>query len=103
MFERCGRAASGHIARRAGKCVRTWRDHGEATMKWLRRSVLGVVLLLVVGAGVVWWYARATLPQTDGTLAVAGLGAEVRIERDGRGIPTIHAASAESAMFGLGF
>jgi len=72
-------------------------------MKWLRRSALVVVLLLVVGAGAGWWYARATLPKTDGTLAVPGLGAEVRIERDGRGIPTIHAASAEGAMFGLGF
>ena len=72
-------------------------------MKWLRRSALGVVLLLVVAAVLAWWYARATLPLIDGTVVVQGLGAEVRIERDAHGIPTIRAASPDGAMFGLGF
>jgi penicillin amidase len=102
VLERPLRTGGGQIARRVVE--RHPADvKGEATMKWLRRSVLGVVLLLVVGAAFAWWTARATLPQTDGTVVVGGLGAEVRIERDAHGIPTIRAGSPEGAMFGLGF
>ena len=72
-------------------------------MKWLRRLVIGVLLLAVGGAAVAWLYLRATLPQTDGTLAISGLGAEVRIERDAHGIPTIRSATPIGAMFGLGY
>ncbi|MEO7007897.1 MAG: penicillin acylase family protein [Caldimonas sp.] len=72
-------------------------------MKWLRRVSIGLLLLVVLGAAVLWIYAQRTLAQTDGTLAVAGLATEVRIERDAHGIPTIHAATAEAALFGLGF
>ena len=72
-------------------------------MKWLRRLALGVLMLVVAVASGAWLYLRGTLPQTDGTLAIAGLGHEVRIERDAHGIPTIRSASAEGAMFGLGY
>jgi penicillin amidase len=67
--------------------------------------MLLVGLMLVVAAAL-WIYSRRTLPQTDGTLTLSGFGglrAELRIERDDQSIPTIHAATPDDAMFGLGF
>lgn len=66
--------------------------------------LLIVAGVLIVGGGL---YARsqirASLPQTDGTATIAGLGADVRIERDALGVPTINAASREDVARGLGF
>jgi len=72
-------------------------------MKWLRRGVVGLGVVLLLAAVLLWMYARRTLPQLDGEQRVGGLRGEVRIERDAQGVPTIHAASREDAMFGLGF
>ncbi len=72
-------------------------------MKWLKRSSIAILLLLALGAALLWAYARQTLPQTDGTIELQGLHAAVHIERDPQGVPTIRAASADDAIFGLGF
>jgi penicillin amidase len=72
-------------------------------MKWLKQLAMGVLVLLLTAAAGLWLYSRKTLPQIDGTVALASLRAQVRIERDAQGIPTIKAASAEDAVFGLGF
>jgi penicillin amidase len=72
-------------------------------MTWLRRIVLATVLLLALAAAAAWFYMRMALPQTDGRMQLAGLRAEIRIERDADGIPTIKAASIEDAAYGLGF
>lgn len=74
--------------------------------RWLRRLGWGALALLalVVGAGV-WLHHRlsASLPRLDGTTRLVGLGAEVRIERDGLGLPTIRAANRLDAYRSLGF
>ncbi|HJV95022.1 MAG TPA: penicillin acylase family protein, partial [Albitalea sp.] len=72
-------------------------------MKWLRRLALGLMLLALLLAAAGWIYARRVLPQTEGALAIAGPRAELRIERDALGIPTIKAGSIDDAMFGVGF
>ncbi|MBS0447156.1 MAG: penicillin acylase family protein [Proteobacteria bacterium] len=72
-------------------------------MKWLRATVVGVLALLVLAAAGVYVYGRRSLPQLDGSIALPGLHAGLRIERDAQGVPTIHAASVDDAMFGLGF
>ena len=72
-------------------------------MKWLRRAAVGLLGLALAGVVAAWIYSRLALPRTDGELAIAGLASDVRIERDAHGIPTIRAATAEDAMFGLGF
>ena len=71
-------------------------------MRWLRRGLallLGLLGLAVAGLGAYLW--RAT-PAHDGTLHLAGLRAEVTVERDSRGIPTIRGESLEDVAFGLG-
>ena len=71
-------------------------------MKWIRRAGWGLLALVLLGAAAFWAWRQAVLPATDGSLALPGLQAEVRIERDADGIPTIRAASLNDLMFGLG-
>lgn len=72
-------------------------------MKWLRRSLWGLLAVVVLAAAGLWVYRSRALPRVDGELRVSGLKTGVRIERDAQGIPTIRAASPEDALFGLGF
>ena len=55
---------------------------------------IAVILVLLVGS---------TLAKESGRVRLAGLAAPVTIETDGRGIPTIRAASPSDALFGLGY
>src|SRR5262249_14271852 len=74
---------------------------------WLARRVQGVGIRLLLApaaaALVTVGLLRGSLPPLDGTCAVPGLSAPVRIERDGHGIPTIHAATRADLACGLGF
>jgi penicillin amidase len=45
----------------------------------------------------------ASLPQLDGSLPVAGLGAPVTITRDDQGVPSIRAATLDDVLFAQGF
>jgi penicillin amidase len=70
--------------------------------RWARFLLLflGVVLGVVLALGFV---LRASLPQLAGTRAVVGLAKQVRIERDDRGVPSIHAQSHADLAFAMGF
>jgi penicillin amidase len=76
----------------------------------LRRLVVGslVLLGLLLAAGVVGslWLRQeleASLPQMEGQLALAGLSAEVTVERDALGVPTVRAADRVDAARAFGF
>jgi penicillin amidase len=66
--------------------------------------VLAVMLVITIGGGI---YARsqvrASLPQLDGTAAIAGLTANVTVDRDSLGVPTIAGQSREDVARALGF
>jgi penicillin amidase len=66
--------------------------------------VLVVLAVLIIGASV---YARSevrgSLPQVDGSAVINGLAANVRVDRDSLGVPTITAASRDDAARALGF
>jgi penicillin amidase len=66
--------------------------------------VLVVLVVLIVAGGV---YARSevrgSLSQDDGTAAIQGLSANVRVDRDSLGVPTIAGASREDVARALGF
>jgi penicillin amidase len=61
-----------------------------------------VVLLLVVAVGG-WFFLRASLPATTGSLRVQGLSAPVEIVRDANGVPHIFGETDLDAVFGLGY
>lgn len=70
----------------------------------LLASVLSVLLLLaLLLVGWFYWRMRASLPQLDGTAAVAGLSNAVRVERDGLGVPTIRGETRADVARGLGW
>src|SRR5687768_12317299 len=52
-----------------------------------------------------WWKAECQrrLPPTQGTRKLAGLARSVRIERDARGIPHVHADNDRDLFFGFGY
>ncbi len=67
-------------------------------------STLSVIGLLAVAAAAwSWWQVRGSLPQLDGTRAVAGLGAPVKVERDALGVPTITGATRADVARATGF
>jgi penicillin amidase len=72
-------------------------------LRWLGLVLLLLAVLLVAGALWVRGQLRASLPQVDGERALAGLTAPVTVERDGLGVPTIHAVNRVDAARALGF
>jgi penicillin G amidase len=71
-------------------------------MKWIKRGAAVLLVLLLVVAAALALYAQRTLPQVRGEVRLPGLQAELLIERDRHGIPTIRAASLDDALYGLG-
>jgi penicillin amidase len=66
--------------------------------------VLILIVLLVIGGGI---YARsqvrASLARLDGTATIASLAANVHVDRDALGVPTITGSTREDVARGLGF
>ena len=75
--------------------------------KLLRRSLkIGLAAVIVLPLGLIlvaWLLARASLPEIEGEVTVAGLDAPAEILRDEDGIVTIRAGSRRDAAFALGF
>jgi penicillin amidase len=66
--------------------------------------ILGVItVLVVIAAGVWFWFTRQAIPRTDGTITVAGLSAPVEIVRDAYGVAHIYANSTEDLFFAQGY
>ena len=79
--------------------------HPEAAKRLrLLASALSALALAAVAAGG-WYYfrIRASLPQLDGSAAIAGLTATATIERDALGVPTIRAENRADAARALGW
>ena len=72
-------------------------------LRWLGWTIAGLVLLMVVTAGGGYLWLRGSLPQIDGRIGVAGLGAPVTVVRDRWAIPNIEAKDLLDASFALGF
>ena len=86
--------------------LRSWWHEFLGWPRFLRVGVyvaIGLVLLLVVTlvAGVA--LVRRPLPQTTGTLHIAGLQDDVMVIRDEKGIPQLYGDSVEDLMRAQGF
>ncbi|KPF51087.1 hypothetical protein D621_12675 [beta proteobacterium AAP51] len=71
-------------------------------MKWFKRGAWGVLGLLLLALAALAVYAWRTLPQTEGRWVLPGAQAEMRIERDADGVPTLRANSERDAAYALG-
>ncbi|WP_396652595.1 penicillin acylase family protein [Microbacterium sp. Se5.02b] len=65
--------------------------------------VAGIIVIAVAAAFFVTWTIQRSFPQTAGTLELDGLQAEVTVQRDDRGIPTITADSTDDLFYAEGF
>ena len=63
---------------------------------------LSIAVLLVLGLAAAYWIAYRVLPKTSGTIA-APISAQASIQRDALGVPHIHAATVEDAIFLQGY
>jgi penicillin amidase len=73
-------------------------------IKRLLISLLVLLLLIIVGGGGwLYWRARASLPQLEGAIQVAGLSAPVEVLRDARGVPHLRASSLQDLFFAQGY
>jgi penicillin amidase len=64
----------------------------------------GVLAALVVAAVAAAWFAlRASLPQVEGNASLAGLGAQVVVERDAAGVPVIRGRTREDVARATGY
>ena len=71
--------------------------------KWGLRGALVLGLIAIIAVALLWWHARRSLPILDGEVVVSALGADVRIDRDANGVPTIYAHDRLDAARALGF
>lgn len=72
-------------------------------MKWIRRGLALLLVVVVLAALGAWWAMRGSLATLDGALPLAGLSAPASVQRDALGIATIDAASEADAMRALGY
>ncbi len=71
-------------------------------MKVVRRIGWSLFAIAVLFVAALAAYRFEGMPQSDGELAVTGLGAPARVVRDANGIPHVFAASERDAFFALG-
>ena len=79
------------------------RSVGRAIGITLFSVIAGVVVIALVAAGFVVWTIQRSFPQLSGTVAVAGLGGDVTVQRDVLGIPTITAGDSHDLFFAQGY
>jgi penicillin amidase len=72
-------------------------------MKVLKRTVIGLLILLAVAAGSGYFYVKNTAPVYEGALTLKGLKGEADVFFDRFGVPHIYAGSPEDAYFALGY
>src|SRR5919204_2308380 len=73
--------------------------------KWRWFLLVPSALVLAIAAIAGWFYflARASLPQVDGAVKVAGLARPVTVTRDSYGVPHIQAESLTDLLFAQGY
>lgn len=67
--------------------------------------ILGCVSGIVLGGAAIWAYRQLSLslPLLEGQVSVSGIQADVSVERDASGIPTISAKDRNDLAFATGF
>lgn len=71
--------------------------------RWLLRLAAGLVALVVLGIGLVYYLAGQSLPDYDQTVEVDGLSGPVEIIRDNADVPHIFGQADTDVFFGLGY
>ena len=70
--------------------------------RWLLRLTVGLIVLGVLAALLVWYFAVRSLPDYGATYTVPGISAPVEIVRSTENVPHIFGASDRDVFFALG-
>jgi penicillin amidase len=70
---------------------------------WLIRIGLALLVVVIALTGVGTWVVRRSWPQVDGTVAVPGVLAPVKVIRDQWGVPHIRAQNEHDLFFAQGY
>jgi penicillin amidase len=87
--------ATATLARTAISSWKKWR--------WLLLFPAAALLVFVVISAWFYWLTRASLPQLEGAIKIAGLHAPVTVTRDAYGVPHIKAETVEDLLFAQGY
>src|SRR5208337_2869234 len=90
-------------SRDAGRRLRRRRRHRHPALRILYYFFCLLLVALIAGVWWLYWIARSALPQLDGSVSVAGISSKVRVVQDGRGVPTLEAASLDDLFFAQGY
>ena len=69
----------------------------------VKRVISALMVVIVLGAGVIFVLLTASLPKEDGEITLPGLSAVATVHSDALGIPSISAENREDAFRTLGF
>ncbi|GAA4489826.1 penicillin acylase family protein [Microbacterium panaciterrae] len=83
--------------------VKPRRHRGRIIGRVAFGILAGIVVLATAAALFLVWTVQRSFPQTTGSLALHGLQAQVTVQRDDRGIPTVTADSTHDLFFAQGF
>ncbi|WP_131575384.1 penicillin acylase family protein, partial [Paracoccus nototheniae] len=70
--------------------------------RWLLRLTIGLIVLMVLSAGLIWYFAIRSLPDYTASYRVEGIAAPVEIVRSTENVPHIFGQSDEDVFFALG-
>ncbi len=71
--------------------------------RWLLWLTTGLIGLVIAGLLLVYYFAARSLPDYDGTYAVAGISAPVEVVRDNANVPHLFGATDADVFFALGY
>lgn len=72
-------------------------------MRWVKRILIGLLLLVLGFAAFAVFTVRNSFPQTSGEIEVAGLVSSVEVLRDELGVPHIYANNMHDLFFAQGY
>lgn len=70
--------------------------------RWLLRLTVGLIVLLLLGAVLIWYFAIRSLPDYEADYRVTGISAPVEIIRSTENVPHVFGQTDEDVFFGLG-
>ncbi|MFV0292549.1 MAG: penicillin acylase family protein [Paracoccus sp. (in: a-proteobacteria)] len=70
--------------------------------RWILRLTVGLIIMLVLAALLVWYFAMRSLPDYNATYQISGIETEVEIVRSTESVPHIFAGNDRDAFFALG-
>jgi penicillin amidase len=71
--------------------------------RWLKRGLLGLLVVLLLAAAGAWWFVHQRQPQRSGERRLTGLSAPVNVRYDEVGVPHLLAANEADLYRALGY